>query len=71
MRYVDETFRPDCAGQRCPAVIGDILVYRNSGHITATYTATMTPWLARRIPALPAIAGRRARARGLDPRPGC
>ena len=31
----------------CPAVIGDVLVYRNSGHITASFMATMRPWLER------------------------
>jgi hypothetical protein len=25
-------------------------VYRNSGHVTATYVKTMTPWLEPRLP---------------------
>ena len=37
----------------CPAVIGDVLVYRNSGHLTATYARSLTPWLSRRLPVLP------------------
>jgi peptidoglycan/LPS O-acetylase OafA/YrhL len=39
-----------CPRRLCPAVIGNVLVYRNSGHITDTYTRTLTPWLAARIP---------------------
>src|SRR5699024_7169021 len=39
-----------CPRKLCPAVIGNVLVYRNSGHITDTYTRTMTPWLSARIP---------------------
>ena len=38
-----------CLARTCPAVVGDVLVYRNSGHITASYMKTMTPWLARRV----------------------
>jgi hypothetical protein len=36
-----------CLPAVCPAVIGDVLVYRNSGHLTASYVNTMAPWLAR------------------------
>jgi peptidoglycan/LPS O-acetylase OafA/YrhL len=39
-----------CIGALCPAVVGNVLVYRQSGHMTATYVATMTPWFERRIP---------------------
>ena len=39
-----------CGRRLCPAVIGDVLVYRNSGHVTATYVKTMTPWLEPRLP---------------------
>ena len=38
-----------CLRDVCPAVIGDVLVYRNTGHITATYAATLAPWLERRL----------------------
>jgi hypothetical protein len=38
-----------CLRDLCPAVIGNVLVYRNSGHVTATYAATLAPWLARRL----------------------
>ena len=34
----------------CPAVVGNALVYRNAGHITATYMRTLSPWLGRRLP---------------------
>jgi hypothetical protein len=30
-------------------VIGDVLVYRRSGHMTATYAATLAPWLDERL----------------------
>ena len=44
-----------CPGTRCPAVVGNVLVYRNTAHITATYVATLAPWLSARLPArLPA-----------------
>jgi hypothetical protein len=42
-----------CRGTRCPSVIGDALVYRDPYHLTATFAATLAPWLARRLPALP------------------
>jgi peptidoglycan/LPS O-acetylase OafA/YrhL len=42
-----------CLRRVCPAVIGDALVYRNQYHITATFSATMTRWLAKRLPKHP------------------
>jgi peptidoglycan/LPS O-acetylase OafA/YrhL len=45
-----------CLARLCPAVIGGVLVYRNSGHVTATFVATLAPWLARQLPALSAPA---------------
>ncbi len=39
-----------CLEKRCPAVIGDALVYRNGAHLTATYVQTLTPWLDERLP---------------------
>lgn len=41
-----------CPDATCPAVIGDVLVYRNAGHITATYMRTLTPWLAKQVPSV-------------------
>ncbi len=40
-----------CPGRLCPAVIGDVLVYRNTAHITATYMESAAPWIERRLPA--------------------
>jgi peptidoglycan/LPS O-acetylase OafA/YrhL len=39
-----------CLEKTCPAVIGDVLVYRNGAHLTPTYARTLTPWLAKRLP---------------------
>jgi len=39
-----------CLAARCPAVIGNVLVYRRTGHMTATYAATLAPWLDERLP---------------------
>jgi peptidoglycan/LPS O-acetylase OafA/YrhL len=50
-----------CLPTLCPAVIGDVLVYRNSGHLTASYVATMRPWLERQ-PALRLQRARQARS---------
>jgi SGNH domain-containing protein len=38
-----------CPTHVCPAVIGDVLVYRGEAHITATYAATMARWLDARL----------------------
>ncbi len=34
-----------CPRRLCPAVIGDVIVYRHEAHITATYARTMWRWL--------------------------
>ena len=39
-----------CPRRLCPAVIGDVLVWRNTAHLTATYAGTMARWLGRRLP---------------------
>jgi hypothetical protein len=39
-----------CLEGTCPAVIGDVLVYRNGAHLTATYVRTLTPWLGKQLP---------------------
>jgi peptidoglycan/LPS O-acetylase OafA/YrhL len=51
VRVIDAADR-FCLHSLCPAVIGNVLVYRRTGHITATYAATLAPWLERRLPAL-------------------
>ena len=48
IRVIDPTSR-FCLSDVCPAVIGDVLVYRNSGHVTATYAESLAPWLERRL----------------------
>ena len=45
-----------CLRDLCPAVIGDVLVYRNTGHITATFMVTLRRWLGRRLPRITARA---------------
>jgi peptidoglycan/LPS O-acetylase OafA/YrhL len=45
-----------CDDSKCPAVIGDVIVYRDAaGHISGTYMKSMAPFLIDRIQA--AIAG--------------
>jgi peptidoglycan/LPS O-acetylase OafA/YrhL len=39
-----------CLGKRCPAVIGDVLVYRNGAHLTPTYVRTLAPWFGKQLP---------------------
>lgn len=39
-----------CTKTRCPVVIGNALVYRNTAHITATYMLSLVPRLARELP---------------------
>jgi peptidoglycan/LPS O-acetylase OafA/YrhL len=43
-----------CLPDLCPGVIGGVLVYRNSGHLTASFAATLGPWLGRRLPRIAA-----------------
>lgn len=43
-----------CPDRTCPAVIGDVLVYENGSHITATYMRTLAPWFGERLPRLTA-----------------
>jgi hypothetical protein len=39
-----------CPRGRCPSVDGDVLVWRDDSHLTATYARTLAPWFARRLP---------------------
>ena len=34
-----------CVDDRCPAIIGGVLVYRDDHHITATYASTLAPYI--------------------------
>ncbi len=49
VRVIDAE-RQFCLADVCPSVIGDVLVYRNSGHVTATFAETLSGWLGRRLP---------------------
>jgi peptidoglycan/LPS O-acetylase OafA/YrhL len=52
-----DLFDAICPLQRCPAVIGNVLIYRQGSHLTATYIRTLAPRLARALTRahLPAI----------------
>lgn len=41
-----------CPGHRCPSVMGRVLVYRDTYHMTATFARTLAPWLERKLPNL-------------------
>jgi len=45
-----------CQDGSCPPVIGDVLVYRDPGHVTSTYARTLAPMLQRGVE--DALAGR-------------
>ncbi len=38
-----------CTPEVCPPVVGNVLVYRDGRHLTATYARTMTPYIERGI----------------------
>jgi SGNH domain (fused to AT3 domains) len=59
VRAVDPAGR-FCLPDLCPAVIGNVLVYRNSGHITASFAETLERWLGRRLPRLRPATSRAA-----------
>ncbi|MFW6693474.1 acyltransferase family protein [Streptomyces sp. MAR4 CNX-425] len=39
-----------CKDGTCPAVIGNVIVYRSGAHITASYMETLTDWLDAQLP---------------------
>jgi peptidoglycan/LPS O-acetylase OafA/YrhL len=39
-----------CPRHRCPSVMGRVLVYRDTYHMSATFARTLTPWLRRKLP---------------------
>ncbi len=39
-----------CPRHRCPSVMGRVLVYRNTYHLTATFARTLVPWLEHELP---------------------
>lgn len=38
-----------CGRVKCPAVVGNVLVYQDSHHLTSTYTLTTAPYLEMRL----------------------
>ena len=38
-----------CTPTRCPAVIGHVVVYRDTHHLTATFARTLVPYLEQRL----------------------
>lgn len=40
-----------CTDTICPAVIGNVLVYRDSNHLTDTFVRTLIPYIDERLPA--------------------
>jgi peptidoglycan/LPS O-acetylase OafA/YrhL len=41
-----------CPSEPCPVVVGNILVYRDTHHMTAVYSAALAPYLAAELPSL-------------------
>lgn len=39
-----------CYRGKCPSVIGDVLVYRDTYHLSATFSRSLAPWLYRNLP---------------------
>lgn len=39
-----------CPNGKCPSVIGNALVYRDTYHLSATFSKTLASWLAARLP---------------------
>ena len=48
---VDPT--PWLCGRDCPLIVGNLLVYRDTNHLTSTYAEMLSPLLGARLPALP------------------
>ncbi|MFD6795778.1 MULTISPECIES: acyltransferase family protein [Prauserella salsuginis group] len=44
-----------CRDGTCPAVIGDVVVYGVTTHLTATYARTLAPWLDEQLSSLNAL----------------
>jgi hypothetical protein len=47
-----------CTPEVCPAVVGNVVVYRDWHHLTATYAMTLSPMLADQIPRDPCAVHR-------------
>jgi hypothetical protein len=38
-----------CDAEKCPAVFGNVLIYRDNNHLTATYARTLAPVIGARL----------------------
>jgi hypothetical protein len=38
-----------CDDDRCPSVIGGVMVYQDRQHVTATFVETLTPFIAEQL----------------------
>lgn len=43
-----------CTETECPMVIGNVVVWRDAHHLTATYSRMLAPYLADRLPGVEA-----------------
>jgi len=41
-----------CPDRRCPSVIGNVIVYRDTYHLSATFAKTLAPWLYEQLPSV-------------------
>jgi hypothetical protein len=48
---VDPT--PWLCGRDCPLVVGNVLVYRDTNHLTSAYAEMLSPVLGASLPRLP------------------
>ena len=48
--HLVDTRRGICAANLCRGVIGDAIVYRDRGHLTATFAATLAPLIDEQLP---------------------
>ena len=38
-----------CGRTKCPPIVGNVLVYQDSHHLTSTYALTTAPYLEKRL----------------------
>jgi hypothetical protein len=43
-----------CTSKICPAIIGNVLVYKDDSHMSATFSSLLAPVLTHYLPTLPA-----------------
>ena len=46
-----------CTQSVCPAVVGDVIVYRDRHHLTNTYASSVTTFLRSALLGIPALTG--------------